>query len=166
MTTDHTSQDDDLQQELSAHQTFSVAGVIGRQAGGAMKGASPIPKLAQVTIEIVQFIDQNLSDPSGALKSLLRRRVKDNGVVMDRNIHTPLLGLREIIQPILEKDVVLHEFVRQVDVRWGQLFQERPHFQQAGQPPHPDDEYTHASVKRDLTTLLATLERARLEDQR
>ena len=59
-----------------------------------------------------------------------------------------MLALREIIQHILEKEAVLHEFVRQVDMRWGEMYLERPHFQQPGEAPHPDDDYTHASVRK------------------
>jgi hypothetical protein len=39
----------------------------------------------------------------------------------------------------------LREFVRRVDMRWGQMYDERPHFERPGHPPHPDDEYTLSS---------------------
>ena len=158
MAIDDKSKEDDIQQEIHVRRKFSVAGVIGQQAGGAIKGASPVPKLTQVTTEIIQFIDQHVSDSSGALKSVLRRRIKANEVTIDLNINKPMLALREIIHPIMEKDSVLHEFVRQVDVRWGQIFKERPHFQQAGQSPHTDDEYTHESVRNELIKLLEKIE--------
>ena len=144
-----TSEKDDIQQELRMQQKFSLSGVIGQQAGGAMKGASPVPKLAQVTTEILQFIDHNLADSSGALKSVLQRKVKTNELIVARHLDDPMTALHEIVQSILEKESTLQEFVRQVDVKWGQIFQERPHFQQPGEAPHPDDEYTHESV-RDL----------------
>lgn len=41
-----------------------------------------------------------------------------------------------------------------MDLKWGQMYQQRPYFQQPGQPPHPDDEYTHDSVKENLEDLL------------
>lgn len=154
------SKEDDIQHEVLVRQKFTLAGAIGRQAGGAMKGASPIPKLNQVIMELIQFIDHNLSDSSGALKSVLQRRVKANEVLIDRHLDQPLVGLKKIIQPLLEMDIVLYEFVRQVDVRWGQIFRERPHFQQPGQLPHPDDEYTHESVKSDLMDFMKKVENA------
>ena len=145
---------DDIQREIRSQQKFSLAGAIGRSVGGAMKGASPIPKLAQVTTEIIYFINHNTPDPSGALKSILRQRIKANELIVGHHIDNPLLALREIIQPILDNDSIFYEFVRQVDVRWGEIFVERPLFQQPGQTPHPDDEYTHNSVKKDLMVLL------------
>ena len=48
--------------------------------------------------------------------------------------------------------------MRQVDIKWGQMYGERPHFQQPGQPPHPDDEYTHESVRQDLLDLQVKLQ--------
>jgi hypothetical protein len=39
-------------------------------------------------------------------------------------------------------------------VQWGQIMLERPYFQQPGQAPHPHDEYTHESVRRELERLL------------
>ncbi|MGN7614483.1 hypothetical protein ACQZV8_20635, partial [Magnetococcales bacterium HHB-1] len=105
-----------------------------------------------------QFVDQNVRDASGALKSILKRRIKANGPTIDQHLDNPLNALIEIIQPILDKTAMLHEFVRQVDVRWGEIYQERPHFQQPGQTPHPDDEYTHSSVTRDLNDLLSRIE--------
>lgn len=50
------------------------------------------------------------------------------------------------------------EFVRQVDVRWGELYQERPMFQRPGQAPAPEDEYTDESVRQILTSLLEKLQ--------
>ncbi|MGN7614334.1 hypothetical protein ACQZV8_19870, partial [Magnetococcales bacterium HHB-1] len=123
---------EDIQQELRKQQKFTVAGAIGRSAGGAMKGASPIPKREQATQMLSQFVDQNVRDASGALKSILKRRIKANGPTIDQHLDNPLNALIEIIQPILDKTAMLHEFVRQVDVRWGEIYQERPHFQQPG----------------------------------
>lgn len=152
------SKEEEIQREARSRQKFSLARVIGRQAGGAMKGASPIPRLEQAKMEIVQFIDDNLTDPSGALKSILRRQIKAGGAVVDRHLDRPLAALREILRPLLDKDARLHEFVRRVDVRWGEMFVERPHFQQPGEAPHPDDDYTHESVRRRLSGLMARVE--------
>ena len=69
--TDDRKTKDSIKLELRQRQKFSFASAIGRKAGGAMKGASPVPKLEQVKTEIIQFIDSNLSDTSGAMKSHL-----------------------------------------------------------------------------------------------
>ena len=43
------------------------------------------------------------------------------------------------------------------DAEWGRLYDERPHFDQPGIPPSPDDPYTLQSVRTTLTQLAATL---------
>ncbi|MBF0371718.1 MAG: hypothetical protein HQL52_19965 [Magnetococcales bacterium] len=144
----------DIERELAARQKFSLAGAIGRQARGAMKGASPIPRGEQAVLTINHFIDQHLSDPSGALKSILKRRIKAQEMVLQKHLENPLAALQEILHALLDQEGTLQEFVRRVDVRWGELYQERPHFQQPGAAAHPDDEYTHQSVRRDLEGVL------------
>jgi len=47
--------------------------------------------------------------------------------------------------------------VRQADARWGEMYDERPYFQQPGQTAHPDDEYTHESVRQALVDCLRDL---------
>lgn len=74
------------------------------------------------------------------------------------NCHIHSLQKSIVLSFFLEKDSVLHEFVRQVDVPWGPLFKERPHFQQPGQGPHTNDEYTHESVRNDLMNLMEKVE--------
>ncbi|MBF0621217.1 MAG: hypothetical protein HQL54_04755 [Magnetococcales bacterium] len=146
--------EDEIQRELREKQKFSMASAIGRSAGGAIKGASPIPRQDQAISALNQWVDQHLKDSSGAMKSILKRRIKASTAIIESHLDTPLSALTEIVQPLLESDPTLHEFVRQVDVKWGQEYQERPHFQQPGQAAHPDDEYTHESVKSALSQLL------------
>jgi hypothetical protein len=57
----------------------------------------------------------------------------------------------------LQNQAFLYELVRRVDVKWSQIYDERPYFQQPGQAPHPDDEYTHESVRLTLNQFLETL---------
>jgi hypothetical protein len=154
MTDKKTTEKETIAKELRGQQKFSMAGAIGRAGGGGvMKGASPIPRRDQAHNELVDFIKANCSDPSGALKSLLGRRLKSSGPLLEKHLDNPKQALTEMIQSILDNEARFHEFVRQVDVRWGELYQERPHFQQPGQNPHPDDEYSHESVRRDLLAL-------------
>lgn len=51
------------------------------------------------------------------------------------------------------------DLVRDADVEWGRIFDERPHFEQEGSPPHPDDVYTRDSVRSVLSGLASQLKR-------
>lgn len=143
-------EEDGIQHEIRMARKFTLADAIGQEGGSTMKGASPVPKLTQVTTQLLQFVDRNISDSPGAMKLILQRVLRANEVVVSQHLDEPLAALREIICSILEKDSVLYEFVRQVDAKWGEIFMERPHFQRPGQEPHPDDEYTHESVRNEL----------------
>ncbi|MCD6187610.1 MAG: hypothetical protein J7K09_05540 [Desulfuromusa sp.] len=149
---------DEVQREIRAQQKFNVASAIGRAGSGLMKGESPVSQQEQAIILLTQWIDQQTSDPSGALKSILRRQVRCNQLLVARPLQQPLNALREMIDTILASDYALREFVRQVDVRWGEMYYERPLFQRAGQEPNPTDLYTHESVRQDLCLLLEKLQ--------
>jgi len=151
---------DEIQREIMAQQRFSMASAISRAGSGLMKGESPISQQEQAIIELTQWIDQQTSDPSGALKSILRRQVRINQPLVASQLKHPYKALQEIIEAILASDYATKEFVRQVDVRWGELYQERPHFQRGGQAPDPEDEYSHESVRQDLLLLLEKLQKA------
>jgi hypothetical protein len=153
------------QRKILMQQKFSIAGAIGRAGSGLMKGESPIPPQEQSIAQLNQWIDLHTPDPSGALKSILRRRVRDNELVMLRHLQHPFNALKEIIETILTSEYALKEFVRQVDVRWGELYQERPLFEAEGQAPNPADEYTHESVHQDLILLLEKLPQSRPNHQ-
>jgi hypothetical protein len=70
------------------------------------------------------------------------------------NYNQPLVALKHTVQGILSQKNSLYEFVRQIDVQYAQDHQEKPIFQQPGEAPHPDDEYTHQSVEISLQSLL------------
>jgi len=146
-----------VQAELRAQQKFSVAGAIGRAGEGLMKGESPVSEQEQAIALVAQWIDANTQDPSGALKAILRRKVQDNELLVARLLKQPLSVLKEIIERLLASDYLLQEFVREIDVCWGRMYQERPLFQVDGQAADPADEYTHESVRQDLVLLLNKL---------
>jgi hypothetical protein len=148
---------DPIQQEILSGRKFSLADLIGREGGGFLKGESPVPKLEQVKAEIKLFIDYNLADLSGALQAVLYHWVREDDTRVSRYLDAPLIALREIIVEILDNQNLLYEFVRQVDIKWSQMNHERPYFQRPGQLPHPEDEYTHESVRKKLVELLDTL---------
>ena len=146
-----------IEKELRGQTKFSIGGAIGRAGKGLMKGASPISPQEQASKTLQEWINVNTSDPSGALKEILKRRVRTAAYPDAVDPQNPFPILTELISSILASEYQLKEFVRQVDVRWGELFQERPHFEIEGQPPHPDDEYTFASVRETLTDLSTKL---------
>lgn len=156
--------EDVIQDELREQQKFSMAGAIGRAGSGLMKGESPISQREQAITSIIQWIDQHTLDPSGALKSALRRQVRDKEMSVARNLKQPFNVLREIIATLLASDYALQEFVRQVDIRWGEMYDERPLFQSEGMAPDPADEYTHESVRQDLLLLLEKLKHSNPPD--
>ncbi|HEY9877353.1 MAG TPA: hypothetical protein V6D29_02800, partial [Leptolyngbyaceae cyanobacterium] len=142
------------QQELRLERKFSLAEVIGREGGDFMKGESPVPPLVQAIAQLNLFISQNLSDSAGALQAVLQTWIKAEDTQISRHLNAPLMALQVMIENILNSPETLYELVRQADVRWGQIFDERPHFQQPGEAPHPDDAYTHESVRATLIDFL------------
>lgn len=147
------SSDQSLQREIRAGRKFSIAEVIGREGGDFLKGVSPVPPLVQARLTLQAFIDQHLQDSAGALQPSLQAWVKAEDAVICRHLDNPLVALLQILEHILSCPDQLHELVRRADVCWGQMYDERPHFQQPGQLPHPEDEYTHESVRSQLRSL-------------
>ncbi|QDZ38943.1 hypothetical protein FRE64_02695 [Euhalothece natronophila Z-M001] len=145
-------QEKNLQQDILSDRKYSLAEAIGREGGNFLKGESPVPKLVQVTTEVNLFIDNNLPDSSGALQSVLKRWVKSDPL-LSQHLESPLKGLDKILEKILTQQGLFYEMVREADVKWGQMYQERPYFQKPGDPPHPDDEYTHEAVREKLSLL-------------
>ena len=156
--TEHQSQqnDADLERDILSGRQFSLADVIGREGGSFLKGDSPVPRLMQVVTEINMFIELSLPDSAGALQAVLKNWVKSSTRV-SQHLDQPLVALEGMIQAILTEPQMLYEFVRQVDMKWGEMYDERPHFQRPGQPPHPDDEYTHESVRQALLDCLQVI---------
>ena len=142
-----------LERDILSGRQFSLADVIGHEGGTFLQGESPVPRLVQAKSELNQFIAQHLGDSSGALQAVLQTWVQDDLRIIE-NLEQPLIALREILSGITSNPEILYELVQQVDAKWGQIYGERPHFQQPGQPPHPDDEYTHTSVQKQLVQLL------------
>lgn len=155
MTTPNQSeQDRQIEQDARAGHEFSLAELIGREGGDFLKGESPIPKLVQASTEINRFIVHHLSDSSGCLQSVLQTWVTLDEAKVSQHLDDPLRALEEMIISILENEQLLYELVKQVDFKWGQLYQEKPYFQRPGQPPHPEDEYSHESVYQVLSEFL------------
>ena len=142
-----------MRRDVFSRREFTLADVIAREGGSFLKGESPVPKLVQLKGEINTFIRHNLPDVSGALQTVLYRWVDEDTARISRHLDAPLQAFSGLLKSILENPSILHELVRQVDMLWGEMNDERPHFQRPGQPPHPDDEYTHESVYQQLVEL-------------
>jgi hypothetical protein len=157
---DPNNQDDStqaLEQELRLARKFSLADVIGQEAGNFMKGESPVPRMVQIKTELTTLLKESLPDASGALQVVLQRWVIADDSLISRHIPAPVGALTEALGAILKSPDTLYELVRQADAQWGEMYDERPYFQQPGQAAHPDDEYTHDSVRQALVDCLNTL---------
>ena len=152
-------EDADLTREIRAGRTFSLSEAIGRMAGGGlMKGASPVSRTRQAELVIEDYLRRHLTDAGGALGGVLLRRV---GMTDPRlgDHDDPLLALAEHVRRVLGSEHLLQDLVREADVEWGRVFHERPRFERAECPPHPDDPYTIESVRISLFELVEKLSR-------
>ena len=151
------AEDEALEREIRDGRKFTLEEAIGRLAGpGAMKGISPVTRLQQAEVIVSEWLTQHMTDSAGALKTVLHRAVKESSVLLN-NADQPLVALAAVCQHILDSEYLLAELVRQADFEWGQIMDERPHFEIAGRPPHPDDPYTLASVERTLRRICQQL---------
>src|SRR5262249_24176478 len=144
--------DSELEREIRAGRKFSLSEAIGQMAGGGlMKGASRISRYRQAELTIEDYLRRHLTDTPGVLGRVLLRHV----AVSD----DPLLALTDCVRRVLGSQHLLDDVVREADVEWGQVFQERPHFAQPGKEPQPDDPYTIESVRIVLCEGLERLAR-------
>lgn len=155
---------EEIRRDALRGREFTLADVIGQEGGSFMKGESPVPKLVQLKTEINTFINLNLPDVSGALQAVLYRWVDEDTARISKHLDAPLQALLGLLESIVENPSILHELVRQVDMLWGEMNDERPYFQRPGQSPHPDDEYTHESVYQQLVELSYCL-KSKLEQE-
>jgi hypothetical protein len=150
--------DEALQREILRDREFSLSEAIGRLAGpGTMKGASPVSRKQQAEAEIEAFLRQHLIS-ADCLERVLVRVISTSPLLLS-NYDQPLIVLAALIQRVLGSDYLIKELVRQADVEWGTTYDERPHFETEGQPPHPDDPYTFESVRTALRQLITVLEK-------
>lgn len=147
----------DIQQELRLSRPFTLADAIGQEAGNFMKGESPIPRLHQARHGAQQALKESLVDGPGALHRVLDQWLVDDERRLSRYLEQPVEAVKDLLAAVLRSPTTLYELVRQTDVTWGQIYDSRPHFQQPGQPAHPDDEYTHESVRKTLEQCLHVL---------
>ena len=146
-----------IQQELRLSRKFTIADAIGQEAGNFMKGESPVPRLVQVKTEVITLLKDNLQDSSGALQSVLQHWIAADESRLSQHLSQPVGAIIATIEAVLHSPDTLYELVRQADAKWGEMYDERPYFQRPGQAAHPDDEYTHESVRQALIDCLDRL---------
>ncbi|MBF2057810.1 MAG: hypothetical protein IGQ45_11490 [Cyanobacterium sp. T60_A2020_053] len=150
--------DMELRQDALRGKKFSLADIIGLEGGGFLKGESPVPLMVQIKTEIKLFISNNLQDSSGALQGVLQNIIDDGDDKISALQTQPLLSLKSIIEEIINHDNIYYDFVKRVDLKYGQITGDRPYFQKPGQIPSTDDEYSHESVKTKLLEFLTLID--------
>ena len=147
----------DFEREIRQGRKFAAKDLMGRLAGpGAMKGASAVSPVQQAETEIGTWLGSNLADANGALRVVLHRHLKGSQRLLD-NIDAPLVAIADFCRVLLAVDYRLAEIVSEADVEWGRAMDERPHFERAGTPPHPNDPYTIEGVRKILSDALERL---------
>ncbi|MCK9997105.1 MAG: hypothetical protein KAH56_12600 [Candidatus Krumholzibacteria bacterium] len=136
---------------------FTLAEAVGREAAGAMSGASPVARAEQVLLEIEQTLESRLVDSAGSLTRTILARLKTDPPLLARHFDRPIGALEEFLGATLGSESLLTSLVRDTDARWGRDYGELPHFETEGKPPHPDDPYTLAGVRDLLRDLLENL---------
>jgi hypothetical protein len=152
-------EDELIQRDILQGRKFSIAEAIGREGGSFIKGHNPIPPLDQVISLLTVFVADNINDPSRVLVTVLQRTIKNDRIKIAEYIETPMVYLHGLIKSFIENPHQLYEITREVDFTWGQINNDKPHFQKPGEPAHSDDEYSHEIVEKMLADLLAKIEK-------
>lgn len=132
---------------------FDVQALVGREAAGTLKGASPVPAAQQALLVVGALLEARLPDSEGSLTRTLLARLADEPALLGRHLGHPEAALAELLERILSAPAGLTELVRQADARWGRDYDERPRFEREGQPPAADDPYTEEQVRNLLAEL-------------
>lgn len=152
--------DAELEREIRQGRKFTLEEAIARLAGpGILKGESPVGRLQQAEFEIESWLRTHLTDAGGGLEVVLNRRVKGSELLLN-NFEQPLVVLAAYCQQIVASDCQLEELVREADVEWARVMDERPYLDRPGAPRHPDDPYTMESVRKELAAILDELSSA------
>ena len=146
-----------IEREIRQGRKLTAKDLLAHMAGpGALKGASPVSRVVQAETEIGTWLGANLADTCGALRVVLHRHLKGSERLLD-NLDQPLTALAEYCRRIVSTDTLLADIVGEADVEWGRAMDERPYFERAGLPPHPDDPYTLEGVRNALLAALRSL---------
>lgn len=160
-----TSFDDEkrrIEQEARLRRGADLTGaLLGRDGGAHLRGASPTPILQRASLEVDQWLRDHLAAPDASLRHVLLRHLAANPDQLAAALGHPDRLLATWLPPLLAAPDRLADLVREVDMEWGHLNQERPHFERPDRPADPDDPYTVAGVTATLTALLARAQGSR-----
>lgn len=145
-----------IEREILLERKFTPEEALMRQVGASMKGESPVVRMRQAEMHIGSWLRTHLTDSGGALEIVLHRGVKGSELLL-HNFEEPLVVLACYCQQVLDSEYLLKEVVRNADVEWGRLMDERPYFEREGSPRHPADPYTIESVRTALSGLIEQL---------
>jgi hypothetical protein len=149
--------DADLEREIRNERKFTLEEAIGRLAGpGAMKGASPVARKQQAESAIETWLRLNMPMSQAELQVVLLRCVSQSTLLLN-NYDQPLTVLAGYCQQVLGSDNQLKDLVREADIEWGRVFDERPCLDKDGCAPQPDDPYTFESVRKSLCGVMSQL---------
>jgi hypothetical protein len=149
--------DAQIEREIRQGRKFALGDAISRATGpGVMKGGSPVSRVRQAEVEVEMWLRSHLADAGGPLEVVLRRCVATSEHMLE-NLEQPLVVLAACCRRMLESEAVLEEFVRDVDLEWGRMMGERPHFEKHGTPAHADDPYTIELVRNAVSRVLERL---------
>jgi hypothetical protein len=155
--TQRSEADAELERAIREGRKFTLEEAIGRMAGpGAIKGESPVARMRQAEIEIGSWLRTHLEDAGGTLEVVLHRHVKRSELLLNE-FNQPLVVLASYCQQVLDSQYLLEELVRDADIEWGRMMDERPYLERKGGARHPDDPYTVDSVRNTLSGLLQQL---------
>jgi hypothetical protein len=150
----------EIEREIRLGRKFTPQEALGRMAGpGAMKGASAVSPQQQAEIAVGTWLRGHLSDAAGALRIVLERHLKGSRALLD-NVDRPLAAVGALCGRVLSSESLLRELVRETDVEWARMMDERPIFEREGATPDPGDPYTLESVRNALSQALAGLNNA------
>lgn len=159
---------DDLEREArleAGRRALENKGVHVDLQGGL--GGSPVPTMEQLRQAAITLVHETVPDGDGALVQVFVQDVRQEEALFAPLAHalvthgSPDALRRELLEVlgtlagrVLANEHTLADFTRRVDAAWGQLFCERPRFQAVGEQPHPEDAYTHESVRAALARLV------------
>lgn len=144
--------DEGLIREAWADARFSMDQALLHSAGGGLlTSRDQISPYERARLELRALLNRQLHD--AVLEKALDDWIDLYRQPIEEHVDAPAVGLLNLLEQTLRSDGLFVEFVRMVDVRHGQIMQERPIFQQPGDPPHPDDPHTFDSVRKTLEKL-------------
>jgi hypothetical protein len=148
----------DTEREIRKHRKFDLSEAVGREAAGALKGASPVTRARQLRLQVQDLLERHLYDVEGSLLRTILTDLEGNPTLLARHFEDPHGLLKDYLGSLLQSETGLAGLVRRADALWGREYQERPHFNVEGQEPHPDDPYTPDQVANQLRDFLEKLD--------